>query len=183
MPLSSRTQPRPSSPCSGAAFVTSVPQQTGPHGHRASTRPGQVQTTHLAPRSRNSEAGRMPTALVTTIISTLLRGPGSRHPCWEFRTQQKAISLPYWEPGVGILEASDRRSRCQQLAKETSRAGRTRANKWIGELRDGARWSQICYHYDAILKGRTKGLYPQGSEDIVVDIIQQKQCVAPLRTE
>lgn len=66
MPLSSRTQPRPSSPRLGAASVTSVPEQTVPHGHQASTRPGQVQTTHLAPSSRNTGAGRMPTVLVTT---------------------------------------------------------------------------------------------------------------------
>lgn len=135
----------------GTAFVTSVPEQTGPHGHRASTRPGQVQTTRLAPRSRSTEAGRMPAALVTTDHHLHpVEGPR------QLGVQDTAES--HLLPPLGILEASDRGSRCQQLVKETSGAGRTRASKWSGELRDGARWSRICYHYDAILKGRMKGL-------------------------
>lgn len=67
MPLSYRTQSRPSSPfCCRAAFVTRVLEQTSPRGHQASSRPGQVQTASLALRSRSIGAGRMPTAPVTT---------------------------------------------------------------------------------------------------------------------
>lgn len=171
MPLGSRTQPRPSSSSSGAAFVASVPEQIDLRGLRTSMRPGQVQTTRLAPKSRSIGAGKMPIAPVTTdVISTLLRGPGSRHPCWEFRTQQKAISLPHWEAGVGFLEVNDA---SQHLMKETSRTGRTRANEWSGESRVSAKWSHFCYQYDVILKG---------SEDIGLDTVQQEQCMAPLRT-
>lgn len=61
MPLGSRTQLRPSSPCSRAAcqsrltFVGTAPAQSLAK-----------QTTCLAPRSRSIGAGRMPTAPVTT---------------------------------------------------------------------------------------------------------------------
>lgn len=88
---------------SRAAFVTRVLEQTGPRGHQASTRPGQVQTAHLAPRSWSIRAGRMPTAPVTTDHHLHpVRGPGSRHPCREFRTSQKLVSLPDCELAVGI---------------------------------------------------------------------------------
>lgn len=66
--------------------------------------------------------------------------------------------------------------------KETSRMGRTRGRGNGVESLGMVPGGQICYQYDAILKGRVKGFYPGGTEDIRVDALQQEQCMAPLRT-
>lgn len=141
MPLSSRTQPRPSPHAPEQPLLPACHSGLALVGTGPAPGPGQVQTARLAPRSRSNGAGRMPTALVTTDRRLhAVEGPRQRDSGWEFRTQQKAISLPHWEPGVGILEANDRRSRLQKRVKETGRMGRTGAKEMEWRVKG---WCQV----------------------------------------
>lgn len=130
MSLSSRTQPRLSSPHSGAAFVTRVPEQSGPCGQQASTKPGQMQTARLAPRFRSTGALERAGCPLPPSQQTIhpVEGPRQSAPLLGAQdTQQKSPSLPLWEPAVRISEAV---IEGPDASSWTKRAAEPGAKKW-----------------------------------------------------